>query len=100
MSDIVENSAISKNNIQYNISDSLTSSVIFSVRQLYTIVETIFNENLKLNELISFYYSIVEEAVVDTSSIRSAIKYILLFIGFAVGIIFVVVGLRDLGVQI
>jgi hypothetical protein len=73
---------------------------MFNIRQLYTIVETVFNENLKLNELISFYYSIVEEAVVDTSSIRSAIKYILLFIGFAVGIIFVLAGLRDLGVQI
>jgi hypothetical protein len=73
---------------------------MFNIRQLYTIVETVFNENLKLNELISFYYSIVEEAVVDTSSIRSAIKYILLFIGFAVGIAFVIAGLRDLGVQI
>jgi hypothetical protein len=102
MSEIVENSTISKNIVQYNIDESLTNTVIFSVKQLYTFVETLFNENLKLNELISFNYLITELTEMGSilESSTPIIAYIMLFIGFAVGIIFVLVGLRDLGVQI
>jgi hypothetical protein len=102
LSESASSTVVTQCNIQYNTSESVSSTVMFNIRQLYTIVETVFNENLKLNELISFNYLITElteiGSIIESSTPIAA--YFILIIGFAVGIIFVVVGLRDLGVQI